>query len=90
MFINFNSGFDVEEVLFEIFLGNQLIERKQVSAPEEMLKMMFLSYVQQLAQERQPMHLKMSRTTNIWNNFDNEMRSIPVSVDYWNWNYEGE
>ena len=61
-----------------------------MQAPEEMLKLMFLNYVQQLAERREPMHLRMSGEDVIWDNFENKQKIIPKRIDYWNYNYEGE
>ena len=91
MFINFSSeDFQTEKVLFEIFLGNQPIQRQQVNAPRAMLEAMFLNYVQELAARNEPMHLKMSGEVEIWDEFENCRKILPKSIDYWNYNYEGE
>lgn len=91
MFINFNNfNQNSESVIFEIWLGNQLIQKQSMQAPEEMLKLMFLNYVQQLAERREPMHLRMSGEDVIWDNFENKQKIIPKRIDYWNYNYEGE
>lgn len=91
MFININStGFEIETVLFEVFLGNQLIRREQASMPREVLEMRFMHYAQELATRKEPMHLRMSGTVEIWDEFENKMKTLPRSIDYWNYNYEGE
>ena len=37
--INLNQDMNIEQVTYEIWLGNELIHREQVQAPEDMLKM---------------------------------------------------
>ena len=89
--INLGQDLNFEEVTFEIYLGNQIIERRRAHAPEDMLKMMFMSYCEQLYANRpQPMCVKMLGEEQIWSEFDNTMKVIPKSVCYWNYNYEGE
>ena len=90
MFINLGGNLETEKVVFEIYLGNQLIQSQVVTAPEEMLKMMFLNYIQQLAVQKQPMHLRMRGEDIIWDNFENRQKVLPKYIDYWNYNYEGE
>ena len=89
MFINFGrEDFDFEKVLFEVWIGNQLVERQEVQAPEEMLTMMFLNYVQQMAGQRNPMHLRMSGTAEIWDQYEKKRKVLPKSIDYWNYDPE--
>ena len=88
--ININQDMNIEQVIYEIWLGNELIHREQVRAPEDMLKMMFLNYVQQMAGRREPMHLRMSGQDIIWDEFEQKQKVIPKRIDYWNYNYEGE
>lgn len=87
MFINFGNS---EKVLFEIKIGNQVIERQEVAAPKEMLIAMFMNYVQQMAGNPQHMHLRMSGEEVIWDNFENKQKVIPKYIDYWNWDYQDE
>ena len=89
MFFNFSSeNFQNEAVTFEIFLGNQLIHKQQISAPRFMIESMFMDYVQQLAARNDPMHLKMTGQFEFWDEFENCMKVLPKSIDYWNYNYE--
>lgn len=90
MFINMNIGEDSETVLFEIFLGNQLIERQQVTAPRKMLEMMFINYMMEIRQVKEPMHLRMSGAVEIWDNFENRTKIIPKAIDCWNYDYNFE
>lgn len=43
MFINLGNA---EKVVFEIKIGNQVIEHQEVMVPKEMLIAMFMNYVQ--------------------------------------------
>ena len=88
--INLNQDINIEQVTYEIWLGNELIHREQVQAPEDMLKMMFLNYVQQCAARREPMHLRMSGQEVIWDELEQQQKVLPKRIDYWNYNYEGE
>ena len=88
--INIDQDMNIEQVIYEIWLGNELIHREQVRAPEDMLKMMFLNYVQQMAGRHEPMHLRMSGQEVIWDEFEQRQKVLPKRIDYWNYNYEGE
>ena len=88
--ININQDMNIEQVIYEIWLGNELIHREQVRAPEDMLTMMFLNYVQQMAGRSEPMHLRMSGQEVIWDEFEQRQKVLPKRIDYWNYNYEGE
>lgn len=85
-----SSNMDFEEVVFEIRTGNQVLERRRVRAPEDMLKMMYLNYMQQIAGRPERMHLSMRGEVTIWDEFEKKQKILPKSVDYWNWNFEGE
>ena len=69
-----SSGMDFEEVVFEIRTGNQILERRRVRAPEEMLKMMYLNYVQQMAGRPEHMHLSMRGEVTIWDDFEKKQK----------------
>ena len=88
--ININQDMNIEQVIYEVWLGDELNHREQVQAPEDMLKMMFLNYVQQCAAHREPMHLRMSGQEVIWDEFEQRQKVLPKRIDYWNYNYEGE
>ena len=85
-----SSNMDFEEVVFEIRTGNQILERRRVRAPEDMLKMMYLDYMRQMAGCPEHMHLSMRGEAVIWDEFEQKQKILPKSVDYWNWNFEGE
>ena len=87
--ININQE-EFETVIYEVWLGDELIHRKQMRAPEDMLKMMFMDYVQRCAVCHEPMHLRMSGQEVIWDEFEQQQKVLPKRIDYWNYNYEGE
>ena len=85
MFINFGGDLGIEEVVFELKLGNQTIERQKIQAPQQMLIAMFMNYVQQIAGQKSPMYLCMSGKEVIWDNFEQKEKIIPKSVEFWNY-----
>ena len=79
MFINFDHDLGVEEVTFELKLGNQTIERKKIQAPRQMLEMMFMNYVQQMRGHPSPLYLCMSGNEIIWDNFEQKQKNVTMN-----------
>lgn len=88
MFINFGQDLGVEEVVFELKLGNQVIEQKKIQAPRQMLEAIFMNYVQQMRNNSQPLYLCMSGKEIIWDDFEQKQKIIPKSIECWNYNPE--
>lgn len=82
----FNFGFSEPlTVTLEQYIGNALIQSQQLSAPPEILQAQFIQLVQQVANQSQPMKIRMVRWENIWNQFDNEWKKLEYSVEFQNW-----
>ena len=53
-------------VVIEIYIGNQLIQSQQMTAPRPILEMQFLRIVQEIQQQSQPMKAIMKRKEIIY------------------------
>ena len=84
MFLNFGFS-EPMEVLFEQYVGNACVSRQQLSAPPEILQAQFIQLVQQIANQSQPMKIRMIRYENIWNQIDQEWKKLELDVMFQNW-----
>lgn len=94
MNINFNGfGFDLGPTMTfdcELYLGNQLINKQQITANGAMCQMQFLQTVQELAQTHQPYYLKMFRDEVIYDQFEKTSKTLRVGIEYWTNEYPRE
>lgn len=81
MMFNINSLFDTTDYLVEIYEGNALVQRQQMSMPEQMAQGQFMQLCQQLKETGRPMRVKMIRYQEI------EGRATPLecSIEYQTW-----
>lgn len=85
MFIDFNMMGETFEVIFTVYLGNKPIEKFSMAGPRPMLEAQFMSFVQQIVNQKQPMRVVMERTETIWDQFEQEWREPPLSVEFQNY-----
>lgn len=81
MMFNINNLFDTTDYLVEIYEGNALVQRQQMSMPEQMAQGQFMQLCQQLKETGRPMRVKMIRYQEI------EGRDTPLecSIEYQTW-----
>lgn len=85
MFFDFDFGFnETYDVIIEVYLGNQLIQKQSLNAPEEILKAQFLGLMQQIAQENRPMRVKMILYDIIWDKYEKKQKEIENYVEFRN------
>lgn len=83
MFFDFDFS-ETYQVIIETYIGNQCIQRQQLNAPEQMLKLQFMSLMQQIAQEDRPMKCKMIVPDIIWDNIEKEQKVLENYVEFRN------
>lgn len=83
MFFNFGFG-ETYSVIIETYLGTQCIQRQSLNAPEQVLKLQFMSLMQQIAQEDRPMKCKMIVPDIIWDNIEKEQKVLENYVEFRN------
>lgn len=81
MFID-NQLFDVT---FTIYVGNQPIQKMQMRSIRPFLEAQFMSIVQQIASQKQPMKVVMSREEVIWDQFEQKHKVLPYTVEFQNY-----
>lgn len=74
---------------FEIKNG-QRIQKQTIQAPKIMLMNQFMSYVQQATRSNDPIRIKMSRTIQIYDNFNQKWIERENSVQFINKAYENK
>lgn len=85
----FNFGFsEPMEVLFEQYIGNACVSRQKLSAPPEFLQAQFISLIQQVANQSQPMKIRMVRWEDIWSQIDQEWKRLELGIMFQNWKDE--
>ena len=84
MFINFGLSEPIT-VTLEQYIGNALVQSQQLSAPPEILQAQFMQLVQQIANQSQPMKIRMVRYENVWNQIDKEWKKLELDVVFQNW-----
>lgn len=83
MRIGFNM-FETYEVTFEIYIEDKLVNKQTVQAPKELLMANFIQTVNQIARDKRPMKIRMSRPEIIWDNFENKEKIIENEVVFGN------
>ena len=82
----FNFGFSEQmEVLLEQYIGNACVSRQQLSAPPEILQAQFIQLVQQVANQSQPMKIRMVRWENVWDKFESKWKKLELDIEFKNW-----
>lgn len=85
---NIFNGFDIEEVIFEQYVGNQLVHRQQMSGPAVVLQAQFMQMMEQISRAKQPTRIRMVKYDSIWDNFDGQRKQIENSIEFKNWRDE--
>lgn len=84
--INMFDMFDVElyESTFEVYLEDKLIKKQTVQAPKEILIAQYIQTMQQIANDKRPMKIKMIVPQVIWDNFENRQKVLNNSTTFSN------
>ena len=81
----FNFGFSEQmEVLLEQYIGNACVSRQQLSAPPEILQAQFIQLVQQVANQSQPMKIRMVRWEDVWDKFESKWKKLELDMEFKN------
>lgn len=83
MFQHFQMFDDLYDVIFEITEGNN-IRKQQMQAPRIIIEQQFLQFMQQAANVQIPVKIKLSRTEQIYNNFDQKFIDKENSITFMN------
>lgn len=81
MLFNIGNMLDCE---LDIYIGNQLVQSQQMTAPDQMLAAQFMQMCQQVASDQRPIHVVMRRYEDVWNQIDGKMEQQEYKMEYWN------
>ena len=68
--------FETHEVVFEVYIEDNLTNRQQMQAPKEMIIANFLQTAKQIQADRRPIKIKMIRPEEIWDKFEQRRRVL--------------
>lgn len=74
--INIEDVFDIQEVIFEVYIEDKLTNRQQMQAPKEMLIANFLQTAKQIKNDQRPIKIKMIKPEIIWDDFEQEQKVL--------------
>lgn len=76
--------FETYEVVFEIYIEDKIVNKQKMQAPKEILMANFVQTVNQIARDKRPMKIRMSRQDIIWDEFENKQRALENEVVFGN------
>lgn len=86
MFNHFQMFDDLYDVIFEITEGDN-VRKQQMQAPRIIIEQQFLQLMQQAANVQIPVKIKLSRTEQIYNNFDQKFIEQENNITFMNNTY---
>ena len=76
--------FEPYEVTFEIYIEDKLTNKQTMQAPKEMLIANFIQTMKQIAGDKRPIRIKMSRPEIIWDRFENKQKTLTNEIIFSN------
>ena len=73
--------FEPYEVVFEVYIEDELTNRQQMQAPKEMLIANFLQTAKQIQNDRRPIKIKMIRPEIIWDNIEQKQKVLNNEIE---------
>ncbi len=80
----FENSFQSMDVVFEQYIGNQLVHQQPLSAPPIFLQNQFIQACKSIAGQ-QPMKIRVVRWDETWDNFEQKMKPVEYSIEFQNW-----
>ena len=72
----FETHFDIQEIVFEVYIENKLIKKQVMQAPKEILIANFLQTAKQIRNDQRPIKIKMIKPEVIWDEFENKEKIL--------------
>lgn len=79
--ININEAFDIQEVIFEVYIEDKLTNRQQMQAPKDMLIANFLNTAKQIQRDKRPIKIKMIKQEVIWDEFEQKQKVLNNEIE---------
>lgn len=80
MFFNMN----ITPVWLDIYIGNQLVQSRQMTMPDQMLAAQFMQVCKQVANDPQPIHVVMRRWEDGYDQYEGKVKRHEYKLEYWN------
>ena len=80
--------FEIYETTFEVWVGNELINKQIMQAPKEILIANFINTAKQIKNDSRPIKLKMIVPEVIWDEFEKKQKILNNGVEVINQEYE--
>lgn len=74
--INMFDMLEMYEATFEVYLEDRIIHSQRHQAPKEILMAQYAQLLEQVAYDKRPMKLKMIVPQIIWDDFENEQKTL--------------
>lgn len=76
---------EIFSVVFTIYLRDKIVEQFSMRAPRAILELQFISLVQNITFQDEPMKLIMSRDEIIWDKFEQRTKILPITMEFCNY-----
>lgn len=73
--------FETHEVIIEVYIEDQLTNRRQMQAPKEVLIANFVQTAKQIQNDQRPIKIKMIRPEIIWDNFEQKQKTLNNEIE---------
>lgn len=73
--------FEIYEVTFEVWVGDDLINKQMMQAPKEIIIANFLNTAKQIKNDNRPIKLKMIVPEVIWDEFEKKQKILNNGVE---------
>jgi hypothetical protein len=79
--INMDDMFEMHEVIIEVYVGDTLTNRRQMTAPKEMLMANFIQTAKQMKNDSRPLKFKMIVPHVIWDEFEKKQKVLNNGIE---------
>ena len=80
----FGFDFGMYEVIFEVYMGDQLTSRQKMQALKEMLMLTFIDTVNKIKNDKRPMKVKMIRQEVVYDKTEKKQKTMENYVEFRN------
>lgn len=70
------------EAVLELYIGDQLVQREIMQAPQIILKQQFMSLAKKIANDKRPMRLRLIMQDVIWDQYEQKQKVLDNYVEF--------
>lgn len=79
--IHIEDMLDMQDVTFEIYIEDKLVNRQQMQAPKEILIANFIQTAKQIKTDSRPIKIKMIKPNTIWDDFEQKQKTLNNEIE---------